>query len=114
MKCTLREGGRWYGDYQFPKKRDGKTVGVEGPSLFVANHLLNLILKPVDPAKRASVRCKEFAGVSTKCTSPFRRCLSTKSSRGVPLLYGRVWRKEGSRITHGRNFLIRALFFSLQ
>jgi len=38
---------------QNPKKRE--TGEVEGPSLCVANHLLDLIVKPVDSASRAHI-----------------------------------------------------------
>ena len=53
--CFFRKIGQYHED-QFPVNQKLKTRGRktharenEGPSLSVANHVLNLILKPVDP-----------------------------------------------------------------
>jgi len=40
---------------KFQKNPEGETGGVEGPSLAVVSHFLDLIFKPVDPALRARI-----------------------------------------------------------
>jgi len=89
MKSTLGEDGIISissRNQKKSKKTQGETGGVEGPSIFVVTHSIDLIFKPGDPAstcfERASGLWKDIADVSTKSTSPFRYCLVAGSWQG--------------------------------